>query len=292
MNKENRFVINESKDGIEITEQHHKVLFFQVQPKSIKGQYERAGYVHPLYDLEGNVLTEDGPEDHPYHRGIFWAWHQIVWRNQKIADGWMSENISFVPVKISSSQTGSGASIHSVMVWKYKTGGAQPIDILGENTVITVSPSEAGYRIIDFDISLSPLVDSLALGGSDDIKGYGGFCIRLKLPVDMHFTSRRTPVIPQDTAVTAGAWMDFTGSFNANTSPGSGMALFCKEPFPAPEQLWILRNETSMQNIPYPGRIPLLLSPNGWRLKYRLIVHNATVSQKQLEKLYIEYVSH
>lgn len=291
VNREDRLAVNESGPGIEITDQNRKVLFFQAHPKSINGQYERAGYIHPLYDLEGNVLTEDGPEDHPYHRGIFWAWHQIVWRNQKIADGWMSENVSFVPVKISSSQTDSTVGIHSAMVWKCKTGGAQPIDIISEKTIITVQQSKPGYRIIDFDIMLLPLVDSLSLGGSDDIKGYGGFCMRLKLPVDMRFTSQGMPVAVQDTAVTAGPWMDFTGSFNANTSPGSGVALFCKEPFPAPEQLWILRNKTSMQNIPYPGRIPSPLSPNGWRFQYRLIIHNATVSQEQLQKLYMEYVN-
>jgi len=291
VNTNNRLSVSESGEGIEITDQKRKVLFFQARPRSINGQYVRAGYIHPLYDLEGNILTEDGPEDHPYHRGIFWAWHQIVWRNQKIADGWMSENISFVPAKIVSSQTDSGVSIHSAMVWKYKRVDAQPLDIISEKTIITVHQAEPTHRIIDFNITLLPLVDSLALGGSDDIKGYGGFCMRLKLPVDMRFTSQGTPVVARDTAVTAGPWMDFTGSFNGNTSPGSGVALFCKDPFPAPEQLWILRNNTSMQNIPFPGSKPVALAKEGWHLQYRLIIHNTDLSQGQLQKLYMNYAN-
>ena len=67
-----------SGEGIEILENGKKVLFYQVRPKSVDGKYERAGFVHPLYSLNGKILTDDMPADHPYHRGIFWAWHQII----------------------------------------------------------------------------------------------------------------------------------------------------------------------------------------------------------------------
>src|SRR5678816_3043206 len=41
----------------------------------------RSTYVHPLYGLDGEVLTDDFPKDHDYHRGLYWAWPHI-----KIAD--------------------------------------------------------------------------------------------------------------------------------------------------------------------------------------------------------------
>ena len=72
-----------SDEGIEILENGKKVLFYQHRPKSLNGKYERAGYVHPLYSLDENILTEAFPEDHPYHHGIFWAWHQILLNDQK-----------------------------------------------------------------------------------------------------------------------------------------------------------------------------------------------------------------
>src|ERR1051325_9833474 len=71
------FTTMRSAEGVEILENNKKVLFYQARPKSVNGKYERAGYVHPLYDLDENVLTDDSPRYHPYHRGIFWAWHQI-----------------------------------------------------------------------------------------------------------------------------------------------------------------------------------------------------------------------
>ena len=76
-----------SNDGVEILENGKKVLFYQVRPKSV-----RAGFIHPLYDLNEKILTDDAPEDHPYHRGIFWAWHQIILNDKNIADGWVGEH--------------------------------------------------------------------------------------------------------------------------------------------------------------------------------------------------------
>src|SRR3954454_278668 len=94
------FTTIKSNEGIEILENHKKVLFYQVRPKSVDGKYERAGFIHPLYSFNEKSLTEDMPQDHPYHRGIFWAWHQIIWNNKQIADGWICENISWKPSKI------------------------------------------------------------------------------------------------------------------------------------------------------------------------------------------------
>jgi hypothetical protein len=38
----------------------------------------RSTYLHPLYGLEGEVLTDDFPKDHYHHRGLFWAWPHIT----------------------------------------------------------------------------------------------------------------------------------------------------------------------------------------------------------------------
>ena len=34
----------------------------------------RACYVHPVWDLDGEILTDDFPKDHYHHRGLFWGW--------------------------------------------------------------------------------------------------------------------------------------------------------------------------------------------------------------------------
>ncbi|MGZ8921068.1 MAG: DUF6807 family protein, partial [Limisphaerales bacterium] len=37
----------------------------------------RSTYIHPLYGLDGEVLTDDFPKDHYHHRGLFWAWPHV-----------------------------------------------------------------------------------------------------------------------------------------------------------------------------------------------------------------------
>jgi hypothetical protein len=50
------FTTTKSDQGIEIMENGKKVLYYQVQPKSVDGKYERAGYIHPLYSLNEKIL--------------------------------------------------------------------------------------------------------------------------------------------------------------------------------------------------------------------------------------------
>lgn len=283
------FTTKRSDEGIEILEKGKRVLFYQQRPKSSDGKYERAGYVHPLYSLNEKILTEDIPEDHPYHRGIFWAWHQIVLNDKKIADGWISENISWKPIKLKVKKRKEKVILQSEMLWNANLERNNPTAIVKENTKITVHTSTEQYRTIDFEIRLFALVDSLKIGGSDDAKGYGGFCLRLKLPKDISFVSNNTAVKPTETAVTAGSWMNFTGSFEGTSMRKTGVAVFCSQPM-SDQQSWILRKETSMQNIPYPGRTPITLSKKGWKLKYRIIIHNGDMSNDDLEKLYQQYI--
>jgi hypothetical protein len=188
------FTTIKSDEGIEILENHKKVLFYQVRPKSVDGKYERAGFIHPLYSFNEKSLTEDMPEDHPYHRGIFWAWHQIIWNNKQIADGWISQNISWEPSKIAVQKKKKSITLQSEMLWKSVLDGNRPEPIIREQTRIRVYRSTSQFRMIDFDIQLFALEDNLKIGGSDDEKGYGGFCLRLKLPEDISFVSGDTEV--------------------------------------------------------------------------------------------------
>ena len=44
----------------------------------------RSNYIHPLYGVEGEMLTRDWPDGaHPHHRGIFWAWPEVDFKNQR-----------------------------------------------------------------------------------------------------------------------------------------------------------------------------------------------------------------
>lgn len=273
----------QTAEGVEFREGGKRILFYRTRPLKMEDQYERAGYVHPLYDLNGNVMTEDGPADHPYHRGIFWAWHQVASRGVLVADGWMSEGVAFVPLSVKYGAGRGSTFLSARMLWR---ATAAPRDLLREHVIIRAYPAKKGYRIVDFDISLVPLTDSLALGGADDVKGYGGFCLRLLLPPDISFWSGGQEVEARETAVAAGPWMDFSGSYE---DARRGLTVFCHPGNTGASQNWILRKRKSMQNVVFPGRHPKMLPPQGWRMRYRLIVHNGEVTKEVLEELYRLY---
>ncbi|MCW3116589.1 MAG: hypothetical protein JWM28_671 [Chitinophagaceae bacterium] len=268
-----QFTTIKSSEGIEIQEHGKKVLFYQSKPQSLNGKYERAGYIHPLYSLRGNGLTEDFPEDHPYHHGIFWTWHQIILNNKPIADGWVSDSISWQVQDVKMKKGKEKVSLLSAVIWNAQTEPGKRTGIIKENTIITVYAGTNKKRIIDFDIQLYALVDSLRIGGSDDVKGYGGFCLRLKLPDDIEFVSNDTLITPREIAITAGRRMDFRGSFDGSQFPKSGVMLSTQPIGNDRQQTWILRRQGSMQNIVYPGRKPVLLSKKGMRMRYRMVVH-------------------
>lgn len=284
------FTTTKSGEGIELLENGKKVLFYQVRPKSVNGKFERAGFVHPLYSMNEKKLTDDMPPDHPYHRGIFWAWHQIILNDKNIADGWMSDHLSFQPVRIKLKKSRERLILQSEMIWNAELESNKRSSIVREKTTITVFKSTPQYRILDFDIHLFALVNNLKIGGSDDEKGYGGFCLRLKLPGDISFVSDDKNVIPQETPVLAGPWMDITGSFEGESLPKNGVIVFGYTSGAGNRYPWILRRVTSMQNVPYPGRTPIVLSKKGLRLSCRVIVHNGEMSNEDIEKLYQQYI--
>lgn len=281
--------IRDREQGVEVLEAGVPVLFFNKQPTAIDGKYERAGFIHPLYDLDGKVLTENGPADHPHHRGIFWAWHQIFLNGKQVGDGWVSDHIRFIPQQLETRQSGDDMLLDWSMTWEADSVEGKTVALITEQTLIRVQPAKDSLRLIDFDIYLRPLRDSVAIGGSNDIKGYGGFSMRWKLPADLRFETRDSIAQPQESAITGAPWMQFRGHFNGEKE--TAVALLCAAPYSGPDQDWILRGPAavSMQNAVYPGRTPVLLPKTGLHLRYRLVVQRHPLSAAALEGLLKQY---
>lgn len=290
--------------GYEFFDGESPVLFYQAAPKSLDGKFERAGYVHPLYDLDGHVISEDFPADHRHHRGIFWAWHQLYVGDTQVGDPWICRDfLSRVDnVAIADRNSGSAAidaTAHWVSPdWRDSSGKLKPI--VREETQIEVRRSCDNYRAIDFRIRLIALEAEVSIGGSDDVKGYGGFSPRLRLPEDIRFTAEYGVVEPQKTAVKASRWMGISGSFNreiagkgnAGQDSSIGVAILCHPSLPGFPQKWILRKTRSMQNPVFPGRTAIALpTEEPLELRYRLVVHRDAASQEQLQSWFDEYAA-
>lgn len=282
------FSFKETGQGVHLSENGKPVFYYQRKPKSLSGQYVCNNYLHPLYSLDGDTLTEEFPDDHPHHRGIFWAWHQIFIGDQNIGDSWEMKNISQEVTGLHTELQDSMARLDLDVYWK-STAWKNGEPFVYEHTTIMVHRTEADLRIIDFEISLKAIVPDISIGGSDDEKGYGGFSTRIKMPDNLAFTSVNGAVIPQELQIKAGPWMDLSGSLGAG-SQKSGLTILCHPSTPNYPAPWILRQKTSMQNCVFPGRQRIALPlDKPVVLRYRLVIHNGGAGDIDLHKLQTEY---
>lgn len=282
----------ESDAGFQFKEGEKDVLFYQRAPKSLDGEFTRSNYVHPLYDLAGNVMTEDFPADHRHHRGIFWAWHQVRVGQRNIGDSWWTRDFAWDVVDASVDTGHDSSSLTVDVLWKspdWTDDGGKQKPLVKERTTIRVHAAENDARRIDFEVRLLALEEDLRIGGSEDAKGYGGFSTRIRLPEDVRFQNRDGDVTPQRTTVDGGAWMDIVGTFGPARFP-SGMAILCHPSVPDFPQGWLLRKSGSMQNPVYPGREPVLLSTKEpLVLRYRLVLHRGRVDRETIDRWHAEY---
>jgi hypothetical protein len=291
---ENGVQATNEDQGIRFREAGKGILFFQLKPKSQEGQHQRNNYIHPLYDLDGNILTEDFPADHSHHRGIFWAWHQIQIDGRNIADSWTCENFAcdIVSTRISE-QEDSSATLRLKALWKCRLHGtsdqhAAESSIVEETTTLRVYPAANDQRKLDFEIRLLALTEGVSIGGSDDEKEYGGFSARLRLPQDIQFRGIYGSLEPQITCVDAGPAVGLTGSFGAGGQ--NSVAILRRPSPPQVPQKWVLRREKSMQNPIFPGRTPVDISPSQPTvLRYRIVLQRDTVNGDSLKQLLESY---
>jgi hypothetical protein len=280
--------------GYLFSEGDTKVLFYQAERKALPdGKAARSNYFHPLYDLDGNVLTEDFPKDHIHHRGIFWAWHQVRIDGKTVQDQWSNRDSFWMvqDAKIDSDSRSASLALH--VVWEsplFTDAKGQRRPFVEERSVTRVHRAEGAIRKVDFHQQLTALVDGVEIGGSDDAKGYGGFSFRVVMPPDIRFTGAQGVVTPIENAVPASPWMDVSGSYGA--SGKSGLTVLTHPSTTGFPQPWILRARGSMQNAVYPGRQPVPIPRDRpVTLRYRLVLHRGELVATDIERLQAEYAA-
>lgn len=239
------------------------------------------------------MLTEDFPEDHLHHRSIFWAWHQVLIGDTSVGDAWECKDFEWKVQDVAHQPQDDGSlSLLAKTLWqspRWIGADGEQKPFLTEETRMTIHPKTDNYRVIDFEISLLALVPDLKIGGSEDEKGYGGFSVRMRMPDDILFTSTTGEVTPTKNALTAGPWMDISGSLAAN---GGKAGIVIINHTDDATVSWILRNENSMQNAVYPGRHPVVVSDQRPTvLRYSLVVYQGELSPQVIDSLYLHPTS-
>lgn len=279
--KENNFTFIQNQEGVELLEGEKKVFFYQKaqvpvwENPSISKDALFNHYIHPLYNLSGDTITEAQPVNdiwHLHQRGIFWAWHQLFIGDSNVGDSWIMKDFRYDIIQIETKIEDSKAKLFLNVNW-VSTKNDSNLIFVTENTVITVHSSSPTNRIIDFDISIKALIANVSIGGSNNQKGYGGFSARIKLPDNLIFTSIDGEIEPDKFQMKVGTWVDFT-SYDSLSNSYKGLTIVRQDTINSIDTPWILRKENSMQNAVFPGQERFTLSVNNpLQLKYRLVIH-------------------
>lgn len=282
-------------------------------------------FVHPLYGISGEILTDDAPRDHYHHHGVFWTWpHVHVHRPDGTVDKfdlWMSNTrlkqlfVRFLDFKVEDDKATfrveNGWFIGSeINQFEWDTRG-NPISekIVDEIVSITTHPVVRydGMRSIEspeirtraIDINLQWIIGSqpISLRGAGG-KSYGGLTVRFRpspnKPGAESVITVPDGVAKDDLPDTPLIWADYTSQFEMNadgkpTGKRSGAAIFVPKTHPDFPPTWLTRYYGPLC-IGWPGVHERKFQP-GEKIEfsYRIWVHDKAVDVEQLEKAYEIY---
>jgi len=242
----------------------------------------RSSYIHPVYGLDGEVLSDDFPEDHYHHRGIFWTWPQVFVGGERYSlwdirgiyqrfESWLCRRSGpvFAKLGVRNGWYVEGKRVVDEKVW-----------------VKIYRASEMG-RILDFVLCWEAVDEPVTLLGSPDIKGYGGFSFRFA-PLENPVLTTSGGVQAEDSNRIPFPWADFSANF-AGRAEKSGAALFDH-----PENIdhpngWCLRHY-GFVGIAWPGVEPFVLQPgNPVTARYRVLLHRDDAEEAGVDGAYTAY---
>ncbi|MBI5385771.1 MAG: PmoA family protein [Verrucomicrobia bacterium] len=249
-------------------------------PPGIGTNFARGDYIMPLFGLNGELVTDDYPKDHPHHRGLGWSWPVTRW-GLEVRDIWAVSGVWARPQQIRRLETGPVfALLEADSVWKW--GDTQPI--VHERVLLRAFRRAGDSRFIDVEVQLRALADGVAIGGRPH-GGYGGFGVRAQ-PADRRAITLHTD--PPE-ASPRRSWLDYSGVFKGANTP-SGLAIFehtgnlfyPNQLLQYPELNYVMPAFPGEREVPLSREKPLVL-------KHRLWIHTGMADAKSLAEVWSSY---
>jgi hypothetical protein len=277
---EKRFSIAEANDGLFLSERGRPVFVYRHKEQLAAGvaeKYRRSTYIHPLFDLRGNVISDDFPKDHLHHRGLSWTWAHVGVGGE-VHDLWACEGVRQVFEKWIAKEDGPVCATIGV---KNAWWTAQK-KIMDEWVWIRAFPANEYGRAIDVLLTLKAL-EPIQLSGREE-KGYSGFGLR--------YGPRQTTIIttPQgvetaDSDLKRFPWADESGKF-AGSPIMSGAAIFQHAGNPSCPAGWCLR-DYGFIGVSWPGVEITDLEPGKTlTLRFRVWVHEGDAKAGKVQEAY------
>jgi len=241
----------------------------------------RSTYIHPLYGLDGEVLTDDFPSDHYHHRGLFWAWPHVGIGEREF-DLWAIEGVHQRFQKWLEREAGGRFAVLGVENG-WHVGEEK---VMEEQVWVRVYPGQEEYQIVDLEFLWKPAEQPVTLAGAAG-KSYGGLTLRYAPRTETVIT---TPlgVDKEDLAMTRLPWADLSARFEGR-SKASGAAIFIGSGHPDYPPTWLTRHY-GVLCVGWPGVKPQLFQPGATiRAKYRIWIHRGQPDHETLQAAYAAF---
>jgi hypothetical protein len=173
-----------------------------VAPDARKYARARSNYIHPLYGPDGEVLTEDFSPDHPHHRGVYWAWPEVDFGDER-GDLHALQRVFARPTGTIALNSGTEVAeirAENLWMWDDKT------PIVREHTSIRARRADEQGWYVDLKFEFTALVDNVTIARRDTTL-YGGLNTRLSPVEDLQLLHHADPPDSQPRR----AWSDSIG---------------------------------------------------------------------------------
>ena len=245
----------------------------------------RSNYIHPVFGLNGEILTRDWSKDHPHHRGIYWAWPEVDFGSER-GDLHALQKVFARPtgrIKIENGQ--NYAQIEAENIWITEKGLNT---IVRELSLIRAYRKTEEGRMIDLAFLFEGLKDSVTIARRGT-EHYGGLNIRMMTPKEQKI-SYHNDVEGQ---VPRRSWSDLSGIFAGNEE-ASGMTVFQHKDNTEYPGEWIEYPDLSWVQPTFPtSKTRYELIPGEQLiLRFRVFLHSGMTPDVQvLNQLWDEYNS-
>jgi len=256
--------------------------FGVISQTNVPADRARSSYVHPLYGLDGEVLTDDFPKDHYHHRGLFWAWPHVRIDEQE-ADLWLLKGIRHEFDRWLRREGGESAAVLGVQNGWF-VGDRK---VVQEQVWFQAWPATDLGRAIDLELVLTPMKEALTLRGAEG-KSYGGLTLRFAPRTGETIITTPDGRTKDDLLITHLPWADLSAQFTGSAKP-SGAAIFVAPTHPDYPPEWLTRHY-GVLCVGWPG-VEAQTFPPGKpiRCRYRLWIHRGVPDAAELQEIYSEY---
>jgi len=250
---------------------------------------EGSCYTHPLYTPAGEVVTENGPADHPHHRGVFCAW--VKAEGEKAGDWWGWGAFAPKERRLITNQdlTVPPPGRDSATVSAFNAWQAEGETVLDEQVTVTASRRGA-CNVVDYVYEFSaPTQKPVVLGQNP----FGGFCYRARPRGKLEITGPAGAVNHPDSVFNkaetdwpASRWYDL--AYRTPEGKVSGVALI---DHPSnPKTLWHGVRGIHMLNPCIVAESPVTIRHGTpLTLRYRLVAHDGDAASAPIKKLAEEF---